>query len=237
MVELPLALSPGVAGAFLLVLPVIVIIALLDSLNPSLFLGQFYLMTTPDPVRRIGSYIAGLLAVNFLGGVLFLAGLNALLSRFVAVLSPEIVYAAMFAGGAALIIFGLWLRIPPAGEGSSEQPAVKLRSLRLHHSFALGALIMLNELTTALPYLAAIERIAAAELGWAGNLALLAIYNLVFAAPLVLFLLLFVQLRERFTAQIARISAAVHLWTLRIFKYGSLAAGVLLIAAVFLGLQ
>jgi cytochrome c biogenesis protein CcdA len=232
--DLLLALPPGAAGAFLLVLPVIVVIALLDSLNPSLFLGQFYLMTTPDPLRRLWSYIAGLLAVNFLGGVLFLAGLNVLLSGFVAALNPEMVYAAMLVGGAVLIVFGLWLRIPPAGERSQTQPAVKLRSLRLYHSFALGALIMLNELTTALPYLAAIERIAAAGLGWTGNLALLVVYNFVFALPLVLFLLLFVQLRERFTAQIERISAAVHLWTLRIFKYGSLAAGILLIAAVFL---
>ncbi|HEU4324350.1 MAG TPA: hypothetical protein VFS21_14450 [Roseiflexaceae bacterium] len=47
-------------------------IALLDSLNPSLFLAQFYLLTTARPVPRILSYIGGVVAANFLGGLLFL---------------------------------------------------------------------------------------------------------------------------------------------------------------------
>jgi cytochrome c biogenesis protein CcdA len=213
---------------------VVVGIAVFDSLNPSLFLGQFYLMTTANPLRRIWSYIAGLLTVNYLGGVLFLSGFSVLLGRFFAQLDLDLVLWLLLALGIGLVFFGLQLRVTPAQLPKRE---VLVRDARggILGSFGLGALIMLNELTTALPYLAAIERIAAADLTWAGNLLMLAVYNLIFGLPLLLFLALFVKMRGRFTAQIARISAAVHLWTLRIFKYGSLAGGALL--AVWAGLR
>jgi cytochrome c biogenesis protein CcdA len=202
-------------------------IAALDSLNPSLFLGQFYLMTADRPVRRIWSYIGGLLTVNYLGGVLFLSGFSVLLGSFVAQLHPNLVNWLLLALGVALVIFGLRLRVTPASAPAPDLP-VRSGASGVLGSFALGALIMLNELTTALPYLAAVERIAAAGLSWGGNLVILGIYNLIFSLPLLLFLGLFVRLRGRFTAQIERISAAVHLWTLRIFKYGSLIGGALL---------
>lgn len=207
----------------------IVVIAALDSLNPSLFLGQFYLMTTPNPVRRMGAYIAGLLTVNFVGGVLFLAGFTAFLAQLLARLSTDFVYATLLAIGVGLVIFGLWLRV--TGErptGSNLIPSATTPGLL--PTFGLGALIMLNELTTALPYVAAIERISAAGLPWASSIVLLLLYNLVFSLPLLLFLVLFIRLRVRFTAQIERISNGVHVWTLRIFKYGALVAGIALIA-------
>jgi cytochrome c biogenesis protein CcdA len=204
-------------------------IALLDSLNPSLFLGQFYLMTTANPVRRIWSYIGGLLAVNFLGGVLFLGGFTLFLAQMFRPLSPDLINTLLLMAGIALVGFGAWLRITDAPAFKTATPS-SMQNSGILASFGLGALIMLNELTTALPYLAAIERIAAAGLSWTGNLLVLALYNLIFGLPLLLFLGLFMRLRQRFTAQIERISAAVHLWTLRIFKYGSLAAGALLIA-------
>lgn len=206
----------------------VVVIAALDSLNPSLFLGQFYLMTAPDPIRRIGAYIAGLMAVNFAGGVLFLNGFTIFLAQWIARLSPDVVYSVVLATGVGLVIFGLWLRVSSERPSNARLP-VAAGKFGLLRTFGLGALIMLNELTTALPYLAAIERIAAAGLSWPGNIALLLLYNFVFSLPLLIFLILFIRLRASFTAQIERLSDGVHVWTLRVFKYGSLMAGVLLI--------
>ena len=87
---------------------------------------------------------------------------------------------------------------------------------------------MLNEVTTALPYFFAVERISRAALPVWGDLLALGLYNLVFALPLFGFLGLFLAYRKRFSAQLERISGGVQLWTLRLVKYGSVAVGALL---------
>jgi cytochrome c biogenesis protein CcdA len=205
----------------------IIVIAALDSINPTLFIAQFYLLTTPRPVNRILSYIAGVVSVNFLGGVLLMAGLGTLIARVFAGLGSQLLYSLGLLLGIALIWFGLWLKTRAPSGGESKKP----RSSRLIHAFLLGAAVMLNEITTALPYFVAIERIVAAELPRLQNIAALALYNLVFSLPLLGFLLAFLGLRERFMAQIERIGHAVHLWSLRIIKYGSIALGALLMVA------
>jgi len=199
-------------------------IALLDSLNPSLFVAQFYLLTTARPVPRILSYIAGVLAANFIGGLIFLAGAQALVVRFIAGLSPSWLYAGGLALGSALLVFGLWLPLTPPASEQARQP----RSLHPVHTFLLGAAVMVNELTTALPYFVAIERIASSGVSSGAAVALLALYNLVFALPLFGFLGLFVSYGARFAAQTERISAAIARWAPRVIKVGSLALGAFL---------
>jgi fructose-specific phosphotransferase system IIC component len=49
--------------------------------------------------------------------------------------------------------------------------------------------------------------------------------HLVFAAPLLAFLLLFVLHRRRFTARIERVNAWLRRWLPRIVKYGSVTVG------------
>lgn len=196
-------------------------IALLDSLNPSLFVAQFYLLTTLRPVPRILSYIGGVLAVNFIGGLVFLAGAQALIVNATAGLSPSWLYAGGLALGMALLVFGLWLPLKP----TTNEPARQPRSLHPFHTFLLGAAVMVNELTTALPYFVAIERIASSGVAMGTAVALLVLYNLVFALPLFGFLGLFMSYGARFAAQTERISAAIARWAPRVFKYGSLALG------------
>jgi len=194
-------------------------IAALDSLNPALFVAQLYLLTTPQPTARVLTYIVGVLAVNLSGGVLLLGGARAIVGDALEALSGDTLRAITFAAGVAILAFGLSMRATPAGE--AKQP----RSLRPIHGFALGAAVMLNEITTALPYFVAVERVAQAGLGLAGNAVALVIYNLVFAAPLLGFLLLFLALRARAAAPLARISAITQRWVPRAVKYGSIAFG------------
>jgi hypothetical protein len=92
-------------------------------------------------------------------------------------------------------------------------------------SFVLGIIVMLNEITTALPYFVAIERIAQANLNTWGNLFSLIIYNLVFSLPLLGFLILYMTLRQRFVAQIGHVNRGIQVWIPRILKYGSLGFG------------
>ena len=195
-------------------------IAIVDSLNPALFVAQFYLLTTPRPVPRILSYIAGVLVVNFGGGLLILGGMRQVVANLLSGTSPTILHGAQFLLGLGLVLFGLWYTARPA-ESEAKQP----RSLRPLHTFALGMVVMLNEITTALPYFVAIERIAQAGLDLFGNLLSLLLYNAVFALPLFAFLVLLVVFRERFAAQLEQVTRAVQTWTPRVVKYGSLAFG------------
>jgi cytochrome c biogenesis protein CcdA len=199
-------------------------IAALDSLNPSLFIAQFFLFTTPQPVRRLFSYIAGILVVNFFGGVLILAGMRTLVTTLLIGLDNTVVHALQWVVGLALVAFGLWFNT----EGRADA-AHKPRSLGLAHAFLLGMVVMLNEITTALPYFVAIERISEARLSLGGKLAALLLYNLVFSLPLFAFVGLFVRLRGYFTAQLARITAWIQVWMPRLVKVTALVFGVILL--------
>ena len=198
-------------------------IAFLDSLNPSLFLAQFYLLTTPRPVPRILSYIAGVLLVNFAGGLLILAGVRTLVANLLGSWNGDTLRGLQLALGLAILAFGLWFRLDAAG-GEAKKP----RSLQPIHTFALGMGVMLNELTTALPYFVAIERIAQAQLSVAGKLLALGAYNLVFSLPLLGFLLLVVTFRRRFASVLERVTRAVQVWTPRLVKWGSVLIGAVL---------
>jgi cytochrome c biogenesis protein CcdA len=200
-------------------------IAIVDSLNPSLFIAQFYLLTTPRPAARVIAYIAGVLVVNFFGGVLILGGARAVIGTFFADLDVLVGFGLQLALGLLLIAFGVWMRL---GHSSPTGEPRRLKSMHLGAAFAFGMVVMLNEITTALPYFVAIERIASADLPTALNVGALVLYNGVFALPLFGFLLAFLAVRERFATWIARINAGLAYWLPRIMKYGSLAFGALL---------
>jgi cytochrome c biogenesis protein CcdA len=207
-------------------------IAFFDSLNPSLFVAQFYLLTTLRPVPRILSYIAGVLTVNFWGGVLLAAGLGAVFTAWFNTIPPSVIYSGIVILGVGLVGFGLWSRLEPA-----EPTLHKPRSLGLLHTYLLGVVVMLNELTTALPYFVAIERVVQAELSTLHSLLVLALYNLVFGLPLFVFVVLFVIYGRRFTSQLAGISGWLQRWLPRLIKIGALLLGGVLVvegAAYFL---
>lgn len=201
-------------------------IAVLDSLNPSLFFAQFYLFTTPNPVPRILTYLAGVMAVMVVGGILLVAGVGAVIGEVVRSISPQTGIMLQLGLGVVLVIFGIRSQAQPQNDAGEVK---KPRSLTLWASFLFGIVVMGNELTTALPYFVAIERISSAGMDWGGNLIALGIYNFIFALPLLIFVALFVKLRGRFTAQLDRISAWVQHWTPRIVKYGALILGIVLV--------
>jgi len=128
-------------------------IAALDSLNPSLFAAQAYLLTTAKPVGRVLSYIAGILAVNFTGGLLVLGGVRTLVANWLHSVSSTTIYSIVLLSGIVTLVFGLWMNVESPAQEAAKQP----RSLQPIHAFTLGAVVMLNEFTTALPYFFAIE--------------------------------------------------------------------------------
>ena len=209
-------------------------IAFVVSLNPSLFFAQFYLLATPKPTVRIVSYIVGILIVNFFGGLLILGGARALVANILESVNPNTLYGAQFLLGVVILVFGLWMRI-----GVSDGQDVEVKKPRSLHPFStllLGMGVMINELTTALPYFVAIERIAGARLDTFGNLAVMVVYNVIFSLPLWAFLAFFLRYRQRFAAQLQRITTFITRWMPRLVKYGSIVFGALLLldAAAYL---
>lgn len=201
-------------------------IALVDSLNPSLFIAQFYLFTTPRPGPRVLSYILGVLSSYYVGGLLLLTGIGAVISSAVQQISPEVGALAQVFIGLAALLFGIFYRAQ-----RSAQPAdgPKPRSLGLIAAFIFGIVVMGQELTTALPYFVAIERIVEARLSVPEILLALALYNLVLGLPLLAFLGLFLRYRERFTAQLNRISDWTRIWTPRLLKGAAVIFGLALL--------
>lgn len=198
-------------------------IAILDSLNPMLFISQFYLFTTPKPLARILAYIAGIALTNFTGGVLILLGLGAVLADALQT-QNDFTYIIQLILGLLLIIFA-WRMNPDAPGAEAKKP----RALGAGYGFLLGVVVMGNELTSALPYFVALERIVEADLAAPEVFFSLLAYNLIFILPLIGFLLWFLAYQEKLRPQIERIQARVQRWTALAIKWGALIFGLLLV--------
>jgi cytochrome c biogenesis protein CcdA len=199
-------------------------ITILDSLNPSLFFAQFYLLTTPRPALRVLTYIAGVLTVNALGDWLILNNARSVIAEFLASINPQVLTVIQIILGIAILVFGLWYQAKPAADDEK-----KPESLHPLYTFGFGMLVMLNEITTALPYFVAIEQIAQQKLPLIGNLMALALYNAIFALPLVAFLVLFLLFQEWFARGIAAIRVWSRVWIPRIVKAVAVLFGFFLI--------
>ncbi len=208
-------------------------IAAVDAFNPSLFVTQFFLLTTPKPTVRILAYIAGVLVVYYGGGLLVLTGLRTFIIAFLESLSPAFIYGFQGILGVACVIFALHLKMELQFED-----ARKPRSLLPIHTFVLGMIVMGNELSTAMPYVVAIEQIAHARLTLTETLFVLGLYNLIFSLPLFAFLALFLRYRARFATWLEPINRWLGRWIPRIVKVATLTFGLILILnalAWFLG--
>lgn len=202
----------------------LIAIALVDRLNPSLFIAQFYLLTTPQPIPRLLSYIAGIVLVNFTAGALLLGGLHTMVTHLLSTINDDTFRSMQLVIGLAILGFGMWVKTTAPSSGEVRKPY----SLQPRHTFILGMVVMLNEITTALPYFVAIERIVRAHLSEFSTVLALMMYNLVFSAPLLAFVALFIIYRQRFAQQLNRMTQVIQQWTPRVIKYGALLFGAVL---------
>lgn len=200
-------------------------LGLLDSINPSLFIAQFVLLATPKPTVRVIAYILGGVLAYFVGGVLILSGFNLILQQLLTRIEPSIGYALVLVLGVVLLVFGLRVKAAPQPDAAP----VPL-SLAPIHTFFLGIVLIGSEVTTALPYFAALERIAQAELGLLASVVVLGVYNFIFSLPMFGFLGAFLVLRHRVLPYLERIGATLMRWSARLVKWGSLLGGAALIA-------
>ena len=156
-------------------------IALADSANPATVGPALYLATVSRPVRRVGEFTLAFFSLNFAAGVLIVVGPGELILTLASRPGPVARHVVELLAGVVLIgiAVGLFLgrtRLATIGEGGTE--------LRSRQAWALGATIAAAELPTALPYFASLAAIIGSGLGLPNQIALVALFNVVFVAPL-----------------------------------------------------
>lgn len=159
----------------------IILIALPDSVNPSLILTELVLAGGPHPRRSTAVFTVAAIATTFAGGLALALGLGDLILSLLPKPSPVVRHALTAGAGAVLITAGilLWIR--------RERAAARVHSDRAPDRAAavLGVGIAGVELLSALPYFAAIALIVGSDVSDAQKVILLLLYNVVYALPLI----------------------------------------------------
>jgi cytochrome c biogenesis protein CcdA len=207
----------------------IVAIAAIDSLNPTATALQIYLLTTPKPVGRSIALISGIFVAYWTVGLLATVGLARLI-QWVFLTYSEWISLIQCILGIALLYVGWTLN----SSSNAHQPLKnKPNSLQPIHTFFLGMSVTLLEAPTALPYIAAIERIAQAKLSFYDLAGVLSIYNVVFVMPLIGLLGIYIEFQDRRTELLKRINQSITQWTPKILRVLLLVTGsVLLVSGI-----
>ncbi len=156
-------------------------IALADSINPTTIGPALYLATVERPVRRIAELTVAFFAVNFIAGVLIVAGPGQLLVSLASKPGPEARHIVELVAGTILIGVAIALFL---GRTRLAESSIAGANLRSGHAWALGATIASAELPPAFPYFAALAAVIGSGLGLPRQLALVLLFNIVFIAPL-----------------------------------------------------
>lgn len=206
-------------------LATIIGIAVLDSVNPTATAIHLYLLSTVKPLPRTGAFVVGVFGANYLGGLLAVLGLDAVLGRLTADWSGLTGVSARWLLGLTLILAGSRLY-----RRKESQPRVrKPRSLRPIHAFVLGLAVTGAELPVALPYLAAIAVLAQASLRPVETASALLAYNIVFILPLLVLMALYLILSRKRVVWFEKLGRLVSLWFPRLLPIFLMSLGVALI--------
>lgn len=168
-------------------LGLVIIIGLADSANPSTLAPALYLAVGDRAIRSLAGFIAGVVGVNFLAGLLLMIGPGQALFAFVP--RPDRHARQVLELGLGLGLFALALGLWRARARVAFHVA-KNRYRVDRASFLVGGGIMLVELPTALPYFAVIAAIIASGKHLLAQVVFLGVFNLTFISPLLLILLL-----------------------------------------------
>jgi cytochrome c biogenesis protein CcdA len=173
----------------------VVLIALADSVNPSLIGGELFVATGEHARRQTTAFTAAALVVTFAFGFALALGLGDLILSLVPKPGRTVKYALFVLAGIVLIVGGaiVWIRRRTlvSTKESDDQP-------QRHRPAALmGASIAGVELLTAFPYFAAIAMIVGSGVSNVGKLSLLVLYCVIYMLPLIAIAILIAVLGER----------------------------------------
>ncbi|MCT0210309.1 GAP family protein [Synechococcus sp. CS-1333] len=203
----------------------LVAIAALDSLNPTTTAVQIYLLSTPKPIPRSTSFIAGVFITYWTAGVAVAFGASRITINALS-LPPSLLYTLQMIIGIVLLVVGLNLNKFTGDSQEVRRPA----QLTTAKTFLFGSAATLWDFPTALPYLAAIEGIERSQLDLWSTVSILAIYNTIFVLPLIALLGLYIYLGERSTDLMYRLNRSIQKWGPRILRLLLVGLGILLVA-------
>jgi len=184
-------------------------LGLADSINPVTIVVALYLASTPNPVRRLAGYVAGVFGVYLLGGLLLLFGPASLLRLATHGLDASVgrVVAVVLGVGAIAFAVVLWLR-----RDRMANTTVPERALRPGSTLALGGAMTAIDLPTAFPLFVIAGAIVHEDLGPPLEAALLVLYCAAYVVPLVAILALRAVGGERGERWLARLRRHMSQW-------------------------
>jgi hypothetical protein len=203
-------------------------LGLADSLNPSTIVPAFFLGTQPHARTHLVGFIAGVFGVSLIGGLILVLGPGQLLLDLVPKPGRHTRHVLQLIAGVVALIGAavLWhLRERTFGGEPDSTKAPSGRS-----SLVLGASIMALELPTALPYFAAIALIIGSGRGLASQLTVLAVYNVLFVAPLLAILGAHLVAPQRTERALAPIGAWLRMHAIALLAGFVGLAGIVLVA-------
>lgn len=166
---------------------VLTVIALLDcmSMVPLAVLPMTVALGSSRPLALAGAFIAGIYAAYFACGIPLWLGAEVFIEHFGAYLSrlwnqPNALELVIQIVLGVLLMLSAWY-LHRSKKNKTESGAKPMASPGA--MFLLGVTLILIGIPGAVPYLAAIERIVSQDLNWAGAVACLGFYNLIFVLP------------------------------------------------------
>jgi len=215
-------------------LALVVSIAAADSLNPSTLAPALYFAIGSHGRRDVATFALGVFVVSFAGGLALTFGPGQALLTRVTKPSPHTVHVVELVAGvaalpAAAVLWGVRARVA-ARLADGKQPSSR-------SAWLVGAGIMAVELPTAVPYLVAIAAIVASGHSDMTQIVLVLIYNVVFAAPLIVLFAVLALAGARGAQIAARARLQLDLWAPKVAPaaLGVASAVLLTLGAIGLG--
>ena len=204
------------------------ILAVVDSLNPSIILMTLYLLSTKRPEKRTASYIFAVFVTSWTLGLLVYFGLGATLSAIINRIiytTSWWAYGIQFVAAVALLIAAVMMKTE-ADTSLTRKP----KKINPVATFSLGVGLTFLEFSTAAPYLGAIAALTKAAPPTLLVITALGLYNIIYVGiPLTLFSI-FLFKRDQAQPLLTRINLQVSRWIKKIMKVAFFILGLLLLA-------
>ena len=171
-------------------LPRLIPILVVDVLNPVLFALMVVAVSTNRPIANSSAFLAGHTGAYFISGIIIALGLEQITDRLDHPLRIDFVIELLI----GLLL--LWAALASRNGKASEDKTPE-RELTPAYCFGYGAIINFIGVPFALPYFAAMDQILKANLSVELSLTAIAFYNLAYALPFLLVVVLVAVTGER----------------------------------------
>jgi len=189
------------------VLPGLLALALVDSINPSAIVVTLYLLSRERMAAQVVVYVAAIFLTYLTLGAMMMSGIDALLPSVRTAGGGRLEFIVQGLIGLAMLLYAIWAPTTAKSAPRVEPGASSVVALAL-----LGLTVTALELPTAVPYFGAVALLTTADLPVTRWLPLLVLYNAIFVLPPVLLLVghilfgrrldaRYANLRERFQAR------------------------------------